>query len=176
MRRGVGVGVAAVALAGVVGGCGNRIETDIVGAAALTVDAAGDPVALIASCGAAIDTIAVSQHPDAGSTSPASATDPVVLRLHAPQPPGGTFTVSLTDPAPPWQAEGSFDPAASQAFDLTGFVQGEDAATTSTRVERAAYERLDPQHVVIRESEIWTRAEFDERACNRDAWPPFTES
>ncbi|MEI2775468.1 MAG: hypothetical protein V9G19_05715 [Tetrasphaera sp.] len=175
MRRGASA-VLTLATAGALTGCGNWITTDIVGAIAMTADAQGNPVVIVARCGAPIDMVEVSQHPDVASATGGPDADPIVLRLTAPEPPNDVFTVSLTDPGPPWQAEGRFDPAAQEMFWVSGAVSDKDMATTVTQVTRAAYEGLDAEHVVIREGEVWTRAEFDARACNRESWPVVTES
>lgn len=151
-------------------GCGNAVTTDIVGMTGLTADASGAPVVIVAPCGGAVDRIAVHKLIDLASATP-GATTPLVTELRASTPHTDAFSVSLVDPASGWSASAPFDAAQQDRISIAAYANDADRTTTSLVVSRAAYEQVRADTVLVREAEVWTRAQFDQRACDSATWP-----
>jgi len=151
-------------------GCGNAVNTEIVGMTGLTADASGAPVVIVAPCGGAVDRITVHKLIDLASATP-GATTPLVTELRASTPHTDLISVSLVDPAPGWSASAPFDPAMQDRINIAAFASDADRTTTSLVVTRADYEQVSADRVLVREAEVWTRAEFDRRACDPATWP-----
>lgn len=144
-----GMAVVAAAL-GVLGGCGNMVQTKITGMVGVVLDAQGSPVLVVEPCGATFDRITVVAL-DRPENSP-EATNTVLLTLTSSSPLSSRFTV--------------IDVSSTSA----------QRGTTPVEVSDAAYDRLDRDHVLVRQGEMWTRAEFDERACRPGSWPAVNPS
>ncbi|MBK6887448.1 MAG: hypothetical protein IPH03_14155 [Tetrasphaera sp.] len=157
---------AAVTLAG----CGNGVTTEVRGIVGLTADSSGAAVILLSPCGASLDRITISGLVDGpADPRPRQPSHRCLLCRERPRspprdPPGA--------PQPPWTVTKAVDP-----LQVTGGSppapgsSTADQAATSVLVSRAALDSLDAGHVVVREGESWTRAEFDARACSPQSWP-----
>ena len=158
---------AAVTLAG----CGNGVTTEVRGIVGLTADSSGAAVILLSPCGASLDRITISGLVDRSSGS-ATATNPVIGAFSAASAPTVTSGIVMGAPQPPWTVTKAVDPLqVTGGFVIDASSSTADQAATSVLVSRAALDSLDAGHVVVREGESWTRAEFDARACSPQSWP-----
>lgn len=107
---------------------------------------------------------------DLASATP-GATTPLVTELRASTPHTDLISVSLVDPALGWSVSAPFDPAQQDRISIAAFASDADRTTTSLVVTRADYEQVSADRVLVREAEVWTRAEFDRRACDPATWP-----
>ncbi len=156
-------------------GCGNVVTTKIVGMAGLTADAAGNPVVIVAPCGAAYDQVQVMGLIDR-RTADATVQNPVLLDLASATTHSEPFTVSLTQPAPDWTARGGFEPTAQTGLDIGAGSGTEDMGATPVQVSAQDYANVTADVVIVRDGERWSRADFDRIACDHNAWPTVASS
>ena len=79
-------------------------------------------------------------------------------------------------PTAPWSADRplSLREAHRAVIDVSSTTA--QRATTPVEVSDAAYEKLAEGDVLVRQGEVWTRAQFDDRACRPDTWPTVSAS
>ena len=165
-RCGAGA-VGAIVLAGSLVGCGNMVQTEITGMAGVVLDAQGRRVRTLFEG-------------DAAAGTHAAAWD---LREERSRKPSGACmaTINATPPDPgaptaPWSADRplSLREAHRAVIDVSSTTA--QRATTPVEVSDAAYEKLAEGDVLVRQGEVWTRAQFDDRACRPDTWPTVSAS
>ena len=172
-RCGAGA-VGAIVLAGSLVGCGNMVQTEITGMAGVVLDAQGRLVLVVEPCGGAFDRITVSAL-DRPQNSP-EGTNTTLLTLTSSSPQSSRFTVDPGAPTAPWSADRplSLREAHRAVIDVSSTTA--QRATTPVEVSDAAYEKLAEGDVLVRQGEVWTRAQFDDRACRPDTWPTVSAS
>lgn len=168
MRGRKAVAARVVALGGVVfgtAGCGNVVTTQLRGITGVTADGDGRPVVIIASCGLTYDRVHVT-----GMQRPGDGGDPERIELTAASPQTGVFTLDLSEPGTGWSGAGGFTPA-EPGFLVSTRSSQYDVTTTPVQVSLTAYQQVTGGEVIVRENERWTRAQFDDIACDHTKWP-----
>ncbi|MEO7980917.1 MAG: hypothetical protein ABI807_08515 [Sporichthyaceae bacterium] len=161
-------------IAPLVAGCGNAITTDIVGMAAVSVDADGTPVLLVRACTDQVDTIDV-----VGSRAglEQDQPNPRLASWTTRRPRAGTVALPVDLPPSGWSPDPTAGPMGSPAaFALTfapdrqyivlGLSSGADAEVTQVDFRGRDLRALDPAHVLVRHARTWTRERFDRHACD----------
>lgn len=152
MRR-LGGALAAVAI--VLTGCGNAVSTQIVGTTGMTVDHAGKPVGLVAVCDGSVDQLTISGD-RTGLKEDQPNKDIGMWKASAPDA-AGIVTVDLGEDAPVLE-EGRTYIAIADRSDA-------DAEATQVTFSLADLAALAPGHVLVRDAEVQTRADF-EASCD----------
>ena len=103
-------------------------------------------------------------------------TNTTLLTLTSSSPQSSRFTVDPGAPTAPWSADRplSLREAHRAVIDVSSTTA--QRATTPVEVSDAAYEKLAEGDVLVRQGEVWTRAQFDDRACRPDTWPTVSAS
>ncbi|HNQ05562.1 MAG TPA: hypothetical protein PKH97_00045 [Tetrasphaera sp.] len=156
-------------------GCGNVVTTKIVGMAGLTADAAGNPVVIVAPCGAAYDQVQVVGMIDR-RTADATEDNPILLEMSSGTMHSDPFTVSLTRPGPGWSSRGTYEPEDQIGIYVGVGSSTKDMGSTPVQISAADYEQVRADVVIVREGERWSRADFDRIACDHNAWPTVASS
>ncbi|CCI51870.1 hypothetical protein [Nostocoides jenkinsii] len=166
--------VGAIVLAGSLVGCGNMVQTEITGIVGVVLDAQGSPVLMVDPCGATFDRITVVAL-DRPENSP-EATNTSLLTLTSSSPLSSRFTVDPGAPTAPWSADRPLPLRDAHRAVIDVSSTSAQRGTTPVEVSDAAYEKLVQGDVLVRQGEVWTRAEFDQRACRPDTWPAVNAS
>ncbi|MDJ0361893.1 hypothetical protein [Rhodococcus sp. H29-C3] len=144
-------------------GCGNAIDTDIVGRTALARDADGSVLVLVDACRGSVDSIGIY----AGRQGLAdNEVNPTLGELRASSPQSGRIEVPLTAPADPWAADAavvlSEDP--DSLFIVIASREGENAQAAQVSATQNEVDALLPGHVLTASSQVVSEAEFHD-AC-----------
>lgn len=158
MRR---FGVLLAALIVVLTGCGNDASATIVGTTGITVNEAGKPVALVALCEGSVDQVTISgDRTGLAEDEP----NPDIGTWKASEPDGsGVVTIDLgaLSADPDWTMGDV--PALEEGRTYIAIADQSDADAEATQVtfSLADLTPLTPKQVLVRDSEVLTRAEFD---------------
>ncbi|WP_186629830.1 hypothetical protein [Rhodococcus sp. BP22] len=155
--------IGTLVLAASVSGCGNAIDTDIVGRTALARDADGSVLVLVDACRGSVDSIGV----HAGREGLAdSEVNPTLGELRAASPQSGRIEVPLTAPADPWAADSAVrlteDP--DSLFIVIASLKDENAQAAQVSATQSEVDSLPPGHVLTASSHVVSEAEFHD-AC-----------
>lgn len=154
-------------VAPLVAGCGNAITTDIVGMAAVSVDADGTPVLLVRACTDDVDTVQVF-----GSRAglEQDQPNPVLASWTTSSPRRGTVTLPADGAPSGWspgeRAGGVVTYAPDEQYIVLGQASVADAEVTQVDFRGRDLRALDPAHVLVRHARTWTRERFDRHACD----------
>lgn len=169
MRRPWAV-LAGVVFVGVTG-CGNRITTETVG----LVGVLPGLRLVVAPCRAELDRLTIYDVVDR-STGGEERTNSILAEWRAQTPHTETFELPLSDPPAGWTASQRIDLRSQPAWIAIVSSSTADREAAPVAVTEAAYASLGEDQVLVREGEVWTRAEFEARACDRAQWPPVTST
>lgn len=155
------IGTLVVAVAA--SGCGNAIDTDIVGRTALARDADGSVLVLVDACRGSVDSIGIYAGRDGLADN---EVNPTLGQIRAAGPQSGRIEVPLTAPADPWTADGavqlSEDP--DSLFIVIASLKDENAQAAQVSATQSAVDSLPPGHVLTASSQVISEAEFHD-AC-----------
>lgn len=155
------------AAAGAVSGCGNWITSDTVveGMIGAGVDDAGRPIVVVNTCDSAANRISIAGARTPGM--PADQTNETVAELRSSKPVSGAFTLPLTSGAAGWTTTGQFTLDEGRTYLLDAYDSTKDLQTKSSTVPGSKLKTLKAGQVIVLDGEVWTRAEFDRRACEK---------
>ncbi len=154
-------------IAPLVAGCGNAITTDMVGMAAVSVDADGAPVLLVRACTADVDTVRVF-----GSRAglEQDQPNPALAAWTTSSPRRGTVTLPADGAPAGWApdptAGSGLTFAPNRQYIVLGQASAADAEVTQVDFRGRDLRALDPEHVLVRHARTWTRERFDRHACD----------
>ncbi|ORI19405.1 hypothetical protein BJD99_04235 [Rhodococcus sp. 1163] len=155
------IGTLVVAVAA--SGCGNAIDTDIVGRTALARDADGSVLVLVDACRGSVDSIGIHAGRDGLADN---EVNPTLGEIRASSPQSGRIEVPLTAPADPWAADSavqlSEDP--DSLFIVIASLKDENAQAAQVSATQSAVDSLPPGHVLTASSQVVSEAEFHD-AC-----------
>ncbi|MCZ4080335.1 hypothetical protein O1W68_20515 [Rhodococcus sp. H36-A4] len=146
-----------------VSGCGNAIDTDIVGRTALARDADGSVLVLVDACRGSVDSIGIYAGRDGLADS---EVNPTLGEIRASSPQSGRIEVPLTAPADPWAADSevrlSEDP--DSLFIVIASLKDENAQAAQVSATQSEVDSLPPGQVLTASSRVVSEAEFHD-AC-----------
>ena len=143
--------------------CGNAIDAEVVGMAAVSVDRAGSPIIVVAVCSDHIDRVEVfgtregldenEPNPQVGSWT---ATDPQT----------GHVSIDVAAPGGDWTASGPIKLETGDGYIVNASRSDADVETTQVNFTGRDLATLDPSQIIVRDAEVWTREKFDAEACS----------
>lgn len=161
MRSPIIIGTLVVAAS--VSGCGNAIDTDIVGRTALARGANGSVLVLVDACRGSVDSIGI----HAGREGLAdNEVNPTLGEIRASSPQSGRIELPLTAPADPWAADAAVQLSEypDSLFIVIASLQGENAQAAQVSATQSEVDALAPGHVLTASSQVVSEAEFHD-AC-----------
>jgi hypothetical protein len=146
--------------------CGNAVTAKVVGMAAVTQSRDHTPVLLIKVCKDDVDTVSVfSSREGLSGDQP----NPLVASWTSAQPVSGSIRLSVEQPPAGWTPVPPT--AASPTFEQTkGYIvlaqsSQKDVEVTQVSFHGRALRRLKPGQVLVRNSQVWSRHQFEQAAC-----------
>lgn len=143
--------------------CGNDVDADVLGTAAVGVDAAGAPVALVEVCRGRIDTVEV--HGDRTGLRD-DEPNAVVGTWRAAEPRDGRVELSLVAPSGDWAGSEGLTLAEGRTYVLTAYDSDRDAEVTQVSFTTTQLAALTPERMIVGAGSTRPRAELD--ACDRE--------
>jgi hypothetical protein len=155
--------VASTATAALATGCGNAINADLIGMTAVSVDEQGKPVVVVAVCSQHVDQVEVvggREGLDANQPNPA------VGSWTSEKQQTGTFTIDVAQPGDDWTSSAPVRLEANRQYIVIASRSDADSEATQVSFRGGDLTTLEPGQLIVRDHEVWTRAKFDQHACD----------
>ncbi|MBM0125443.1 hypothetical protein [Pimelobacter simplex] len=160
LRRAALLALSVAPVATTLAACGNAVDADVIGTAAVTVASDGRPVAVVRVCGGEVDTIRLmGDRTGLAEDEP----NPVVGTWRVPAGRDGTFDLVLGAAGTGWQGPQELALDERRRYVLIAVDSGEDAETTQVSFTPDQLASLAPDQVVVGDGEVVARTELD--AC-----------
>jgi hypothetical protein len=142
-------------------GCGNAVDADVNGETAVTLDAAGQPVVLVAVCHSSIDAVVVSR-----DRKGLKETEPNVDlgTWTASKPMKGIVSLPLADPGSDWSVKGAFDPEDAKGYIVIAYQAKADVEAQQVYFHGSDLAKLASDEVLVGDREVQKRTKF-EHSC-----------
>jgi hypothetical protein len=166
MRRSGVLAVLAALVTPLMVGCASSVTAEVIGMAAVTRGSDGRPVLLVKVCKDDIDTVTVSATREGLSDD---QPNPLVASWTSDQPASGTVRIPVRRPPAGWTPGGATPDALSfglsRGYVVLGQASARDAEVTQVSFRGRALRDLEPGQVLVRNSQVWSRRQFERQAC-----------
>jgi hypothetical protein len=136
------------------GACGNAVDADVLGTAAVIAGADGKPVAVVRVCHGEVDTVQLSG--DRTGLTEGEA-NPVLGTWQATSGRDGTVELALGAPNDGWQGPEELALDDDRTYVLIAADSGADAEATQVSFSPAQVASLTPDQAVVRDGEVVPR-------------------
>lgn len=158
MRR-ISIGTLVMALA--LSACGNAVDVEVTGKAAVTVDEAGNPLMVVQVCSGDIDTLVLARTREGLADDEPNKIEGTWT---APDPQSGVVEVSLTSATAGWDGP-LIEPDTSRGYILEGTSSTADVVASQVTFTAEQLTSLNPDQVISGDGVISDRLGFESGAC-----------